>query len=148
MAYYERVADYEIFSYLFAHYFCNMRFRNVKTINALLIIPDVPKWNLILWWQVSYIHEIITQTKISVTKIIAKCVTIIDKYIVIKFKKIEYKQLQTFLDIDSISHWKFLMQAYCTAYCVLSNVHDFFLNWICELVTNINIVIIHRQKTF
>ena len=137
------------FHIVFCALLCNMRFRNVKTINAFLIIPDVPKWNLILWWQVSYIHEIITQTKISVTKMIAKCVTIIDKYIVMKFKKIEYKYLQTCLDIDSISHWKFLMQVYCTAYCVSMNVNDFFLNWItiCGLVTNINIVVIHRQKT-
>ena len=91
MAYYERVADYEIFSYLFAHYFCNMRFRNVKTMNAFLIIPDVPKWNLILWWQVSHIHEIIMQTKIYVTKMISKCVTFTEKSVVIRFKKIKYK---------------------------------------------------------
>ena len=128
-----------------------MRIRNVKRMNAFLIIPDVPKWNLILWWQVSYIHQIITQTKISAIEIIAKCVTIIGKYvyIVIRFKKIKYKELQTCLDSGSINHWKFLIQGYCTAYCVLMNVNDFLLDWIsiCGLVTNINIVVIHRQKT-
>ena len=124
------------FHIVFCALLCNMRFRNVKTINAFLIIPDVPKWNLILCWQVSYIHEIITQTKIYVTKIIAKCVTIIDKCV-------------TRLDIDNINQWQFLIQFYRTAYCVLMNVNDFFLNCrsICGLVTNINIVIIHLQNT-
>ena len=63
--------------HIFCALFCNMRIGNVKKWNAFLTIPYVSKWNLILRWQVSYIHEIITQTKMSEIKEIAKCVTFI-----------------------------------------------------------------------
>ena len=122
------------FHIVFCALLCNMRFRNVKTINAFIIIPDVPKWNLILCWQVSYIHEIITQTKILVTKNCKLCNN--DWQI-------------TRMIIDTINHWQFLIQVYRTAYCVLMNGNDFFLNCrsICGLVTNISIVIIHLHNT-
>ena len=63
--------------HIFCALFCNMRIGNIKKGNAFLTIPYVSKWDFILWWQVSYIHEIITQTKMSEIKEIAKCVTFI-----------------------------------------------------------------------
>lgn len=50
--------------HIFCALFCNMRIGNVKKWNAFLTIPYVSKWNLILRWQVSYIHEIITQKNV------------------------------------------------------------------------------------